>query len=79
MSGKDKDYVKAILEFYKVMITALLGLLFIMFWYIMTNPNNVQSMDNKNRYIILIILLFLIILLLGVIFRYWRLAEDLKD
>ncbi len=79
MSGKNKDYVKAILEFYKLILTALIGLLFIIYWNFTANPNISQSMDNTRISITKFILIFLVILIPAIMWRYMKEAEALKD
>lgn len=79
MSGKNKDYVKAILEFYKLILTAFIGLLFIIFWNFIANPNILQNLDNTIKKIFLFIILFLTILIVSIILKYWKYAEELKD
>jgi hypothetical protein len=71
-TGTNKDYTKAILELYKLIITALAGIIFIIYWGLKAYPNVVVSPIDK--YIIIFMVLIIILSLIA----YMKTAKDLK-
>lgn len=74
----EADHVKAILEFIKFGMTAFSGLLFIMFWNLMADPNIVKNMDWDIKVIVLLITGVISLILFVFMYSYIRYADKLK-
>ena len=73
------DYHKGWIDFLKFIMTALLGMLFVIFWNVMAYPDIVKNMNLTTKIFVLsVVFIIIFILLLGM--RSWlKIINYLKD
>lgn len=72
------DSIKAWLDFLKLALTALLGLLFVIFWGLIQNDSIVKNMSRCNRVILIFIIIFAVGLIIAIINEYKRNMKNLE-
>ena len=73
------DYYKGRIDFIKVMMTALFGMLLIIFWNVMAYPDIVKNMDFATKCFVLSFTFISIIILILGMYEWLKILNNLKD
>ncbi len=72
------DYIKAYLDYIKLALTALIGLLFVIFWGIIQNEFMIKNISELNKAIIVIVIIFLVGLIIFFNAKYFQIMNKLE-
>lgn len=71
----EADYIKALLDLYKMMLAGIIGIVFVMFWNLIQNIHTLEKSTLKGG---LFLSIFIAVSALLCVQEYWKLMHKLR-